>query len=81
MRDMESLHQHTAFLCGHFTIPTSHPSVDLINYGWEQFHLPDGVRDIQKRYFYPEFVDFLLCKQLWEALVSDLSNLSIPQWR
>ena len=75
---MESLHQHTAFLCGHFTIPTSQPSVDLTNYGWEQFHLPDGVRDIQKRYFYPEFVNFCYANSFGSACVRFIKLVNSP---
>ena len=30
----------------------------LVNLGWEKFVLPEEVRKMEKRFFYPEFVDF-----------------------
>ena len=55
---MRSFHQHTAFLCGHFKMSAIPYNQQLINLGWERFNLPDEVRKTEKRFFYPEFVDF-----------------------
>lgn len=55
---MKSFHQHTAFLCGHFKMSAIPYNQQLINLGWERFNLPDEVRKTEKRFFYPEFVDF-----------------------
>jgi len=73
---MESLHQHTAFLCGHFTISTPQPAEGLVNLGWELFHLPEGVRDIQKRFFYPEFVDFCYADSYGNACVRFVKHVN-----
>ena len=55
---MDAIHQHKAFLCGHFTMSAIPSSEELGKLGWELFHLPDDIRVVEKRYFYPEFVDF-----------------------
>ena len=36
----------------------AHSSQAIIQLGWEKFNLPEDVRRIEKRFFYPEFVDF-----------------------
>ncbi len=55
---MSTLHQHTAFLCGHFTTSGTATAQELPRLGWQKFVLPDDIRQVQKRFFYPEFVDF-----------------------
>ena len=60
---MNSTHQHKAFLCGHFAMSATPSSEELNNLGWEMFHLPDDTREIVKRYFYPEFVDFCYSRE------------------
>ncbi len=55
---MEPLHQHIAFLCGHFKVSGAPSSKALQGLGWERFNLPENVRRIEKRFFYPEYVDF-----------------------
>lgn len=55
---MISTHQHIAFLCGHFKMFGIPSGQQLTHLGWEKFHLPEDIRKIEKRFFYPEFVDF-----------------------
>lgn len=55
---MDFSHQHIAFLCGHFMTLKSPFYQTVTNLGWEKFRLPDDIRKIEKRFFYPEFVDF-----------------------
>lgn len=55
---MDFTHQHIAFLCGYFKIKDAPSNQALIGLGWEKFNLPDDIRKIEKRFFYPEFVDF-----------------------
>ena len=55
---MDSTHQHIAFLCGHFKMKDVPSNQAITNLGWEKFNLPDDIRKIEKRFFYPEFVDF-----------------------
>ena len=55
---METSHQHIAFLCGHFQMSAAYSSQAIVNLGWEKFNLPADIRKIEKRFFYPEFVDF-----------------------
>ena len=41
----------------------------VINLGWEKFRLPDDIRKIEKRFFYPEFVDFCYAGETDESCV------------
>lgn len=60
---MNPLHQHIAFLCGHFTMSGSLPVQELVSLGWEKYVQPDDIRNIAKRFFYPEYVDFCYAKE------------------
>lgn len=62
-------HQHIAFLCGHFMTSESLSYQTVTNLGWDKLNLPDDIRKIKKRFFYPEFVDFCYANETDKSCV------------
>lgn len=73
---MESSHRHIAFLCGHFRMSATSSSQAITNLGWEKFILPQDVRNIEKRFFYPEFVDFCYADESDKSCVRYVKHIN-----
>ena len=76
---MEPTHQHIAFLCGHFKMSATPSSQELTSLGWKKFVLPDAVRKTEKRFFYPEFVDFCYADDKDSSCVRYVKNINEEQ--
>lgn len=68
---MISTHQHIAFLCGHFKMFGVPSGQQLTHLGWEKFHLPEDIRKIEKRFFYPSLLISAM-QMRRTAVVSDM---------
>ena len=73
---MQSSHQHIAFLCGHFKMSAEPSLQDIDKLGWKKFNLPDNVRKLEKRYFYPEFVDFCYADETGKSCVRYVKHIN-----
>lgn len=51
-------HEHTAFLCGHFTRNTNATPEMMTRMGWQPEDVDPKMLSDKRRLFYPEFVDF-----------------------
>ena len=73
---MDSFHQHIAFLCGHFTLPQKIRYNGLNNLGWDDFVLPEDIRKIEKRFFYPEYVDFCYATETNDTCIRYVKHIN-----
>ena len=73
---MESSHRHIAFLCGHFKMSVAPSSQAITNLGWEKFILPNDIRNIEKRFFYPEFVDFCYADETDKSCIRYVKHIN-----
>ena len=55
---MSDKHKHIAFLCGHFKRTEDVKPENLLKLGWTLVRYGDEERQNEKRYYYPDFVDF-----------------------
>lgn len=66
---MSDKHKHIAFLCGHFKRTEDVKSEILLKLGWTLVRYGDEERQNEKRYYYPDFVDFCYNTKMDEGCV------------
>ena len=66
---MSDKHKHIAFLCGHFKRTEDVKPETLQEQGWTLVHYGDVERQKEKRFYYPDFVDFCYGKDMDEGCV------------
>ncbi len=76
---MAVTHQHTAFLCGHFKMSANIPHQQITAQGWNKFIIPDDIRKTEKRFFYPEFVDFCYSDETDKNCIRYVRNIDETQ--
>lgn len=76
---MAVTNQHTAFLCGHFKMSANTPHQQIAAQGWKKFIIPEDIRKTEKRFFYPEFVDFCYSDETDKNCVRYVRNIDETQ--
>ena len=66
---MSGNHKHIAFLCGHFTRDKAVDESALQGLGWNLVKYSDSERQQEKRFYYPDFVDFCYNNSMDEGCV------------
>ena len=82
---MNTIH-YTAFLCGGFSIKSNYTPLETINSEWKKVVKTQEEKDLLKKYYYPEFVDFCYkdnCsdKQGMERYTMPLNRKMEIEWR
>ena len=66
---MSDKHKHIAFLCGHFKRTEAVDASALQAAGWLPVNYTDKARQKEKRFYYPDFVDFCYAQSMDEGCV------------
>ena len=75
---MSDKHKHIAFLCGHFKRTEAVDASALQAAGWLPVNYTDKARQKEKRFYYPDFVDFCYAQSMDEGCVRFKRQVNQP---